>query len=203
MYRFIKRLFDILFSLVGIIFLIPTFLLIKIAYICTGDFDRIIYSQTRIGKNGKPFKMYKFRTMVPDADKQLARLMNNPKYRDEWEKYHKINDDPRITKVGHFIRHGSIDELPQIINVLLGQLSIIGPRPLVPGEIEEYKGEKELYESIRPGITGWWAVNGRSNMDSEKRMALEYYYVDNRSLRLDTSIFFRTIGAVFSRRGAK
>lgn len=203
MYSFIKRMLDILFSLIGLIFLLPVSLLVWLAYLCSGDFHCIIYTQTRIGKNGRPFKMFKFRTMVPDADKKLAEILQDPKYKDEWDRYHKIEDDPRTTKIGRFIRHGSIDEMPQVINVLFGQLSIIGPRPLVPGEIEGYKGEKELYESVKPGITGWWAVNGRSNMDSEQRMALEYYYIDNQSLWLDIKIFFKTIGAVFSRRGAK
>lgn len=203
MYWFLKRAFDILFSIIGLFFLIPIYLIIRLAYIFTGDFHRIIYSQVRVGKNGKRFKMYKFRTMVPDADMKLKELIKQPRYQDEWQKYHKIEDDPRITRVGRSIRHGSVDELPQIINVLIGQLSIIGPRPLVPGEIEEYQGEKELYESVRPGITGWWAVNGRSNMDSEKRLALEYYYIDNASLGLDIKIFFKTIDAVFSKNGAK
>ena len=203
MYHLVKRTTDIAFSTVGLVFLVPTYLVVKIAYLCTDDFHKVIYSQTRIGKNGKKFQMYKFRTMVPDASEKLKEVLKDPERKDEWEKYHKIDKDPRITKVGKFIRRGSIDELPQIINVLAGHLSIIGPRPLVPGEIEEYHGEKEIYESIRPGITGWWAVNGRSDMEYDDRLALEYYYINNSSAKLDTQIFFKTIGAVFSRRGAK
>lgn len=203
MYLVIKRAFDILFSIVGIIFLVPLSLFIKIAYILTGDFHSIFYSQIRVGKNGRKFRMYKFRTMIKDADKRLRRMKEDPKYKEEWEKFHKIENDPRITRVGRFIRHGSIDEAPQMLNMLLSQISLIGPRPLVPGEIEEYKGDKKLYESVKPGITGWWAVNGRSNMSSKSRLELEYYYIKNQGLKLDAKIFFMTIGAIFKKTGAK
>ncbi len=203
MYPFLKRSFDVFFSLMGIIFLIPLTIIIKIAYICSGDFHSIFYTQTRIGKNGRSFKIFKFRTMIPNADKALKEILHNPKYKREWKLYHKLENDPRITKVGRLIRRGSIDEFPQMINVLLGNLSLVGPRPLIPGEIESYNGEKELYESVKPGITGWWAVNGRSNMECGARLALEYYYVNNQSFLLDSKIFFRTIGAIFSRNGAK
>ncbi len=203
MYGFIKRLVDVVFACIGLIFLIPVSIFVKLCYICTGDFHSIFYTQTRVGRNGQPFKMYKYRTMVPDAEERLKEMMKDRDLKEEWERFHKIENDPRITKIGRFIRRASLDELPQIINVLSGQLSIIGPRPLVPGEIEEYRGKKKLYESVRPGITGWWAVNGRSDTESKKRLSLEYYYINHRSLSLDAKIYFKTIGAVFSRRGAK
>ncbi len=203
MYIFFKRTFDIMLSLIGIIFLIPLYIIIRLAYICTGDFHRIIYAQTRIGKHGKPFKMFKFRTMVINADEELKKLLKNPEYKKEWEEYHKIENDPRITKVGRFLRKSSIDEMPQFINVLLSQLSIIGPRPLIPGEIEEHRGNKKLYESVKPGLTGWWAVNGRSNQTYDERLKLEYYYVKHCSLALDFKILLKTITTVLKKSGAK
>ena len=203
MYIFFKRTFDIMLSLIGVIFLIPLYIIIRLAYFCTGDFHRIIYTQTRVGKNGKLFKMYKFRTMVINADEELKKLLKNPEYKKEWEEYHKIENDPRITKVGHFLRKSSIDEMPQFINVFIGQLSIVGPRPLIPGEIEEHHGDKKLYESVKPGLTGWWAVNGRSNQSYKERLKLEYYYVNHCSIGFDFKILFMTISTVLKKSGAK
>ena len=203
MYIFFKRTFDIMLSLIGVIFLIPLYIVIRLAYFCTGDFHRIIYTQTRVGKNGKLFKMYKFRTMVINADEELKKLLKNPEYKKEWEEYHKIENDPRITKVGRFLRKSSIDEMPQFINVFIGQLSIVGPRPLIPGEIEEHHGDKKLYESVKPGLTGWWAVNGRSNQSYKERLKLEYYYVKHRSLGFDIKILFMTVSTVLKKSGAK
>ena len=203
MYIFFKRIFDLFFSLIGIVFLVPLYILIRISYLCTGDFHRIIYTQTRVGKNGKLFKMYKFRTMVINADEELKKLLKNPEYKKEWEEYHKIENDPRITKIGHCLRKSSIDEMPQFINVFIGQLSIVGPRPLIPGEIEEHHGDKKLYESVKPGLTGWWAVNGRSNQSYKERLKLEYYYIDHCSLGFDFKILFMTISTVLKKSGAK
>ena len=202
-YFAIKRLFDILVSLVGILFLIPIYLIIRIAYFLTGDFHKIIYSHTRIGLNGKPFKLYKFRSMVYNADEVLKELLKKPKYKKEWNEFHKLNDDPRITKVGKFIRVASIDETPQFINILLGDLSLIGPRPLVPGELDANHGNHALYESVRPGITGWWAVNGRSATTFKKRLELEYYYIKNIGFKIDMRIIFKTIKIVLNGDGAK
>lgn len=204
MYHFVKRIFDIFSSIVGIIIFIPLYILIRLAYICTGDFHRIIYCQKRIGLHGKPFKMLKFRSMVINADGEpLRKLLEDPKYRAEWDEFRKIENDPRITKIGKFLRKSSLDEVPQFINVFIGQLSIIGPRPLTPGEIEEHHGDKKLYESVKPGITGWWAVNGRSTQDYTNRLKLEYYYVKHCSLALDTKIFFLTFVTIFKKSGAK
>ena len=203
MYIFFKRTFDIMLSLIGVIFLIPLYIIIRLAYFCTGDFHRIIYTQTRVGKNGKLFKMYKFRTMVINADEELKKLLKNPEYKKEWEEYHKIENDPRITKVGRFLRKSSIDETPQFINVFIGQLSVIGPRPLIPGEIEKHRGNKKLYESVKPGLTGWWAVNGRSNQTYNERLKLEYYYVKHCSLALDFKILLKTFATVLKKSGAK
>ena len=202
-YFAIKRLFDILVSLVGVLFLIPIYLIIRIAYFLTGDFHKIIYSHTRIGLNGKPFKLYKFRSMVYNADEVLKKLLKQPKYKKEWNEFHKLSFDPRITKVGKFIRVASIDETPQFINILLGDLSLIGPRPLVPGELDINHGNHALYESVRPGITGWWAVNGRSATTFKKRLELEYYYIKNIGFKIDMKIIFKTIKIVLNGDGAK
>lgn len=202
-YLIIKRIFDLICGLIGCIFLLPITIIIKISYMISGDFHSIFYSQVRIGKNGKEFKIYKFRSMVPNADEVLKELLMDPEYKKEWKKYQKFSNDPRITKVGKVIRHGSIDETPQFFNVLIGQLSMIGPRPLIPGELKEHHGDPKIYESVKPGITGWWAVNGRSAMDYEERLELEYYYVKNRSLKLDAKIFFKTFLVVGKHEGAK
>lgn len=207
-YACVKRLSDILIGLVGIIILIPLTLIIKLVYICTGDFYPIFYTQERIGKNGKVFKIIKYRSMVPNADEALKKLLKQKKYREQWEEYQKIDDDPRITKVGKFIRKGSIDEFPQFINVLLGQMSMVGPRPLIPGELKEHGGKAkdiEKYQSIKPGVTGYWAMRIRSDKSSDydERLKLEYFYIDNHSFALDTKILFRTISAVLHQQGAK
>lgn len=202
-YKYIKRTFDIICSLIGVVLLIPLIIIVKLCYIFTGDFKSIFYSQERIGKNGKKIHLLKFRSMVPDAEEKLKEILKDPKYKKEWNKYRKLDNDPRITKVGKIIRKASIDETPQFINVLLGDLSLIGPRPLVIGELKSHGGSAALYESVRPGITGWWAVNGRSATTYKKRLALEYYYVRNCGFKLDLLCIFKTIKVIFTRDGAK
>jgi undecaprenyl-phosphate galactose phosphotransferase len=142
--------------------------------------------------------------MVPNTDKKLKELLDSdPEKKKEWKKFQKLTHDPRITRVGKVIRHGSIDETPQFLNVLFGQLSMVGPRPLVDGEIEEHEGNAKLYQSVKPGITGWWAVNGRSEMDYESRLKLEYYYIKNRSIGIDMKIIIKTFGVLKTHEGAK
>ena len=170
---------------------------------CSGDFAPIFYSHIRIGKNGKKFKLLKFRSMVPNSDEVLKQLLKDKKYKKQWEINHKLDDDPRITKVGNFLRKSSLAELPQLINVLKGEMSMIGPRPLIEGELDSYDGNHKLYESVKPGITGWWGCNGRSATTYEKRLELEYYYAENCSLWLDLKCFFLTIKAVLYKIGAK
>lgn len=203
LYKVIKRTFDIVVSLVGCIFLLPIIIIVKISYLISKDHNSIFYTQTRIGKNGKEFKLYKFRSMIPNADKVLKKLLKNPIYKDEWERNQKLENDPRITKMGKILRKTSLDELPQMINVLKGDMSMIGPRPLVKGELDAHHGNHAIYESVRPGISGWWAVNGRSATTYEKRLELEYYYCENCSLILDIKCFFMTITTVLHKRGAK
>lgn len=202
-YFFIKRLFDITVGILGIILLLPVSLIIKILNILSGDFSPIFYSHIRIGKNGKEFKLYKYRSMVPDADKVLKELLKKKEYANEWKKNQKFTNDPRITKIGKILRKTSLDELPQFINVLLGDMSLIGPRPLLKGELQKHKGNKEIYESMRPGITGWWACNGRSATTYKKRLELEYYYIKNFNIWLDIKCIYKTIGVVISRKGAE
>ncbi len=202
LYLGIKRIIDILAGLVGLILLIPISAIVKLAYLLSGDKASIIYRQKRVGQNGKEIRIWKFRTMVPNADKLLEELLKQPEYRAEWEEYQKLSNDPRITKVGRVLRKTSVDELPQLLNVLIGDMSLVGPRPLTVGELEKHDGLK-LYERVKPGITGWWGCNGRSNIDYRERLELEYYYVRNCSLYLDLLCIFRTVLAVVKKDGAE
>lgn len=203
LYFIIKRLFDIICSLIGCIFLLPIALIVKISYLLSGDTKTIFYKQKRIGKNGKFIYIYKFRSMVVNADEVLKELLKDPKYKKEWDENQKFENDPRITKMGKILRKTSLDEVPQFINVLKGDLSLIGPRPLIEGELDAHNGNHEIYEAVKPGITGWWAANGRSATTYEKRLELEYYYVKHCSILLDIKCVFKTIKAVVFKTGAK
>lgn len=202
-YLFIKRVTDILVSILGIIVLIPLTLIVKILYMLSGDFHSIFYFHERIGKNGKPFKMLKFRTMVTNSQEILEEMLKDKKYKKEWEEYHKFENDPRITKVGKILRKTSLDEIPQIINILKGDMSLIGPRPMLEEEVDAYGKNKTKLLSMRPGLTGWWACNGRSCTTAKKRRQLELYYIDNCSILLDIKIIFKTFVVVLKRDGAK
>ena len=202
-YITIKRIFDLFCSLFGIVMMIPVTLIVKIAYMFSGDFKSIFYRQERIGKNGKKIGIFKFRSMIPNAGEILQELLKDPKYKAEWDENQKFENDPRITKVGKILRKTSLDELPQFINVFINDMSLIGPRPLVEGELDAHNGNHEIYEKVKPGITGWWACNGRSATTYRERLELEYFYVKNRSLKLDIKCIFRTIAAVLKKEGAK
>lgn len=204
-YRFIKRLIDIIGGLVGVIILIPMTIAIYIANkLSKQNNGPLFYEQLRIGKNGKIFRIYKYRTMVVGADKILKKYLDdNEEARIEFTEKRKLSNDPRITKLGKFLRKTSIDEFPQFINVLKGDMSIIGPRPLVEGELDEHNGNHEIYESVRPGISGWWAVNGRSDTTYEERIKLEYYYAENFGLWLDIKCIIKTVISVVKKKGAK
>ena len=201
-YFFLKRIMDIICGLLGLILLVPVSIIIKIAYMITGDFKPIFYTQKRIGKDGKTINIYKFRSMVYNAEDVLNEMLKEEKYQKEWDENQKFEKDPRITKVGKFIRKASIDELPQFINLITGEMSLVGPRPLVEGELENHDGLK-LYNKVKPGITGWWACNGRSNIEYRERLELEYYYVQNCSLLLDLICLLRTVLVVLKKEGAK
>ena len=204
-YTCVKRFCDILIGLIGLIVLVPLTIILKIAFLCTGDWHSVFYTQDRIGKNGKVFKIIKYRSMVPNSEKILQDLLKQKKYRKQWNEFQKLDNDPRITKIGRIIRRGSIDEFPQFINVLLGQMSVVGPRPLIPGEIEEHKGNAKKYQSIKPGVTGYWAMRIRSTdtSDYDERLKLEYFYIDNFGPALDAKIIFQTFGVVVRGEGAK
>lgn len=201
-YLRIKRLLDIFCGLIGLVLLLPITLFVKIATLASGDKAKIFYRQNRIGKNGKIFRMWKFRTMVPDSDAKLEELLKQEEYRKQWEENQKIVNDPRITRVGRFLRKTSIDEMPQLINVFLGDMSLVGPRPLIVNELSMHDGLK-LYQKVKPGITGWWGCNGRSNIEYRERLELEYYYVKNVSFYLDVLCLVRTLFAVINREGAE
>lgn len=204
LYKFTKRIIDIIGSIIGILILIPTTLIIYLARkVLKEDKGPLFYEQLRYGKNGKVFRLYKFRSMCIGADKKLKEyLENNDEAREEFEKTHKLQNDPRITKIGNFLRKSSLDELPQMINILKGDMSFVGPRPVVEKEVEEYGTNKDKFLSVRPGLTEYWQVNGRSNTTYEERMKMELYYVDNCSLWLDIKIFFKTFITVFKKEGA-
>lgn len=204
LYFYLKRMADIFCSIIGCIVLIPLTIIIKICYILSGDFSPIIFKQDRIGKDGKTIKIYKYRSMVVGADKILKDLIeNNPEIAEEYKRNKKLNNDPRITKVGRIIRATSIDEFPQFINVLKGEMSIVGPRPYLHREIKDMG---EYYDTIiksKPGVTGYWQVNGRSGTNFVKRLVMDEYYYYNRGIILDVKIFIKTILKVVKKDGAK
>jgi len=203
LYFFTKRVLDIFCSLIGLVFLIPLIVIVKIVNLLNGDRKAIFYRQKRVGKKGKNINIYKFRSMIPNADEVLEEMLKDAKYKEEWDLNQKFENDPRITKVGNILRKTSLDEIPQIINVLKGEMSFIGPRPLVVGELDAHDGDHEIYESVKPGITGWWACNGRSDTTYKERLELEYFYAKNCCLALDFKCFVKTISAVLMKKGAK
>ena len=199
-YIVVKRFLDIFLSLIGLILLSPIFLIIAII-IKLDSKGPIFFVHSRIGEKGKPIGIYKFRTMVTNAEELIKKF--TPEQKEEFEKNFKLENDPRITKIGNFLRKTSLDELPQILNILKGELSIIGPRPIVQAELEKYGDDKEKFLSVKPGLTGYWAANGRSDTSYEERIQMELYYVDNMSFWLDIKIFFKTIFAVIKKEGAR
>ena len=203
-YSFIKRTIDIVGALIGSILLVPVTIGIYIARkILKEDDGPLFYEHLRYGKNGKQFRLYKFRSMCMHADEKLKEYLDSDQEaKKEFEENQKLKYDPRITKLGKFLRKTSLDELPQMLNILKGEMSFIGPRPVVDGEIEKYGKNKDKFLSVKPGLTGYWQVNGRSNTTYEERMELELYYVDHRSLWLDIKIFFKTFITVFKKEGA-
>ncbi len=203
-YLVIKRLFDILVGLVGLIILIPLTVIVWLAKKITHDKGPLFYTHVRVGKDGKLFKLYKYRTMCIDADKKLEKyLEENEEARKEYKKYKKLKNDPRISKLGETLRTTSIDEFPQFINVLLGNMSLVGPRPYLPREKEDMKKYYDNIIKCKPGITGYWQVNGRSNTTFEERLELDNYYIKNKSLWLDIKIIIKTVMQIFIRTRCK
>lgn len=202
LYLFIKRCIDIIGALIGLIISSPIFILVSIMYVFGESKGPVFFKQQRYGKNGELFYIYKFRSMVVNADEKLKQ--NKVLYQKYIKNNYKLeqNEDPRITKLGRFLRKTSLDELPQFINVLKGEMSLVGPRPIVEEELKEYKDKRNDFLSVKPGMTGYWQVSGRSNVGYPERIDIELYYVYNQSLRLDFKILYKTIKVVILKIGA-
>ena len=201
--RGLKRSIDILGGICGTLLLIPLTVIIWIANKLSKDNGPIFYTQTRIGKDGKLFRMYKYRSMVVGADEILERyLEENEEARKEYKEYKKLRNDPRITKIGKILRKTSLDEFPQFINVLKGEMSLVGPRPYLPREKEEINGFFKYITSCKPGITGLWQTRGRSNTTFTDRLTMDMEYYYNNSLKQDIKLIYKTIRNVAKKEGA-
>jgi len=199
-YLVAKRMLDIVISVVGLIIMCVPMIVIAVL-IKLETPGPAIYIHNRIGKNGKELPLLKFRSMFINADDLIDSF--TPEQKAEWKKYFKLKKDPRITRIGDFLRKSSLDELPQLINVLKGELSIVGPRPIVTEELERYGEEKSKFLSVTPGLTGYWQAYARSTCSYEERMEMELYYVDNASFWWDIKIIFATFLGVIRGRGAR
>jgi Undecaprenyl-phosphate galactose phosphotransferase WbaP len=200
--RFLKRSLDLISVVVGGMVILPMigFIMLLIKLTSSGP---IFYGQTRLGRGGKEFKAWKFRSMVKDADEQLKKyLAEHPELREEWERDHKLKNDPRVTWIGNILRRTSLDELPQLWNILKGEMSLVGPRPIVQEEVEKYGEKFSLYKKVRPGLSGLWQVSGRNDITYAERVALDCYYVRNWSVWLDIVILARTVRVVLLGKGA-
>lgn len=201
--KILKRALDILGGIFGSICLIPITIGIWIANKIIGDKGPVFYTQERIGKNGKIFKMYKYRSMVIDADERLEKyLEENEEAREEYREYKKLKNDPRITKIGKFIRKTSLDEFPQFINVLKGEMSLVGPRPYLPREKEDINGFFNYITACKPGITGLWQTRGRSSTTFTDRLTLDMSYYYDHTLKSDIKILYKTVENVVKKEGA-
>lgn len=201
LYDFSKRIFDIIVATLAILCLSP--LIIGIILCARASCGSALFRHRRVGQGGKIFDCMKFRTMVPNADQVLQDLLDsNREIKEEWLRDHKLRDDPRVTRVGRFLRRTSLDELPQLWNVLRGEMSLVGPRPVVPDELRRYGTKVEVFLSARPGITGLWQVSGRNDMDYRRRVAIDVCYVRSKSLVLDVVILAKTLPAVIRASGA-
>ena len=198
-YRFIKRVFDFVASLLGLIILSPLFLLIAIAIKVEDPKGAVFYSQTRLGRGEVPFKMYKFRSMVSNADELLEKLLKDNEIDGA---LFKMQDDPRVTKIGRFIRKYSIDELPQLLNVLQGSMSLVGPRPPLPREVEEYSDYDKQRLAVKPGCTGLWQATVRNSVGFDEMVKLDLTYISKRSVAFDVYILFKTVVIMFKPNGA-
>jgi lipopolysaccharide/colanic/teichoic acid biosynthesis glycosyltransferase len=202
-YAWVIRGADIFISLFGILFLMPAFLVIAAA-IAVCDGGPVFFTQKRVGRDGKYFVCVKFRTMRTDGDRLLQRYLDaNPDEKRQWDEYHKLDRDPRITAVGRFLRKTSLDEFPQLINVLKGEMSLVGPRPILPEEVAKYGSSFRIYKSVLPGITGLWQIKGRNQLSYYKRVALDRLFARKMSLIFYVVILVLTIPAVLLQRGSK
>ncbi|MGG0415406.1 sugar transferase [Priestia aryabhattai] len=198
-YLFIKRCIDVVGAVAGLLMLLIVFIIVSLLIKLEDPKGSIFFSQKRVGKNGKEFNMYKFRSMVSDAEAKLAELLEQ---NETTGAMFKMKNDPRVTKIGKFIRKTSIDELPQLINVLKGDMSLVGPRPPIVREVNEYTGYQMQRLLVTPGCTGLWQVSGRSNIGFEEMVELDLTYITTRSLMADIKIIFRTIFMLFGSKNA-
>lgn len=198
-----KRITDIVIASVALVFVFPL-LLVVATLIRLQDGGKAVYAQKRYGRNGRTFSCYKLRSMVANADERLQEILaTDPEARVEWEETQKLVNDPRITPLGHFIRKTSIDELPQLINIIRGEMSLVGPRPIVENEIAKYGEYYRDYCAVRPGLTGLWQVEGRSDTTYEERVQLDVKYASSRTFTGDIMIMLRTVPAVLLSKGAR
>jgi len=198
----LKRALDVCLGLAGIFFACPL-ILITGCILWIDSKGRFFFEQERIGKNGRGFKMLKFATMSANEKNLLSdHFQKYPQAQKEWDQTHKLRNDPRITRIGKILRATSLDELPQLINVVKGEMSLVGPRPILPEEIDQYTDRFDLYKTVRPGLTGLWQVSGRNKKTFLERVELDEYYIKKWSIRLDLLILFRTIWVVIRRDGA-
>ena len=201
---FFKRMIDIVGAIVGIAILIPLTIVVKIVNILNKDFGPLFYSQERIGQYGKNFKMYKFRSMVVDADEKLKELLEkDEEARNEYSTYKKLKDDPRVTPIGKFIRKTSLDEFPQFVNVLRGEMSLVGPRAYLPKEKEDMGDTYQIIITHKPGVTGLWQVTGRSDVTFEDRLEIDINYHQNSNFILDIKILLKTVLIIINKNGAE
>jgi undecaprenyl-phosphate galactose phosphotransferase len=196
-----KRVFDTLAAIALVLILSPLMLVLALAI--RRDGGPAVFAHPRLGKNGRIFNCYKFRSMVVDAEQQLETLFQNrPELISQWRNQRKLKDDPRISPIGDFLRRSSLDELPQLFNVIKGEMSLVGPRPIVRSELARYGADSGYYLMVRPGMTGLWQVSGRSDVDYEKRIYLDTWYVKNWSIGYDLTILAKTFRVVLARNGA-
>lgn len=197
-----KRIFDLVVSTITFIIFLPLFVTGAILVKLSGP-GPIIFRHVRVGKGGRRFTCLKFRSMIHGADKALKDLLEkDPAARLEWERTQKLTNDPRITPIGKFLRQSSLDELPQLFNVIRGDMSLVGPRPIVPAEVVRYGDKLNLYLLARPGVTGIWQVSGRNDCEYGRRVEMDADYVRNWSFSADLVILLRTLGAVIARKGS-
>ena len=198
-----KRAMDLVLASFGLVFIAPLMIPIAIA-IRLHDGGPAIFVQSRIGRDGKEFRCFKFRTMVVDADKRLEELLEtDPRARREWSQAQKLSNDPRITRFGRFLRKSSLDELPQLFNILKGEMSVVGPRPIVRSEVIKYGSYFDYYKGAKPGLTGLWQISGRSDTSYDERVALDVAYVEHWSLLQDAKIIALTLPAIVASKGAR
>lgn len=198
-YDFFKRATDLFCSFLAIIILSPIFLIISIIVKCTSK-GPVFFKHTRVGKHGKPINILKFRSMVQNSEELIKKF--TPEQMEEYKKNFKLENDPRVTKIGNILRKTSLDELPQLINILKSDISIVGPRPIMEKETLLYGENRDLLLSVKPGLTGNWAANGRSTVDYQTRIKLELEYIEKRSYWFDVKLIFKTIISVFKKEGA-